>query len=395
MIGTKYLSQLVDVSALQKGWLNVIKAPTGSGKTYFALEHIPSLIHDALHKVVFLIDTINGKEQILKNYNATCEYYEWSKEVDADGMWFEPNGNVVVLTYAKFGSLLTRYHDFYQHFSFIICDELHNLLKFQHFSKKPNLHSIAKNGLEQAVKQGNATVIALTATPNLIYKDFQANTKEIYIDQNELIQYEVKETVNYTTLDFVLSNIEVGSIGLCYMHRISQMKAFEELAKASGFSPICIWSISNSDHKMTDEQLCVRRSVLEDYIIPEQYDLLIINSSSETSLKIKSPVDYVIVHSSNPDTQIQVKGRVNGDLKTLYLPGEGVPVVRIPEQYLERKLFREDKNTLLTILDLRNSNNRRYGWTTVKDILIDNEYTITEGRSDNKRYVIITIPHDG
>ena len=37
MKGTKYLSELVDCSALQKGQLNVIKAPTGSGKTYFAL----------------------------------------------------------------------------------------------------------------------------------------------------------------------------------------------------------------------------------------------------------------------------------------------------------------------------------------------------------------------
>ena len=43
MKGTKYLSELVDCSALQKGQLNVIKAPTGSGKTYFALNYIPSL----------------------------------------------------------------------------------------------------------------------------------------------------------------------------------------------------------------------------------------------------------------------------------------------------------------------------------------------------------------
>ena len=34
MTGTKYLSELVDSSALQKGTLNIIKAPTGSGKTW-------------------------------------------------------------------------------------------------------------------------------------------------------------------------------------------------------------------------------------------------------------------------------------------------------------------------------------------------------------------------
>ena len=138
MKGTKYLSELVDRSALQKGQLNVIKAPTGSGKTYFALNYIPSLTNDALHNVVYLIDTINGKEQIARNYNATSEYYGWSKEVESGGMWFEPDNRVVVITYAKFGVLFERNIEFYKNFSYIICDEIHSLLRFQNYSKKPN-----------------------------------------------------------------------------------------------------------------------------------------------------------------------------------------------------------------------------------------------------------------
>ncbi len=47
---------------LQVDKLNIIKAPTGSGKTYFALNAIPSAVRDAVHQVVYLIDTINGKE---------------------------------------------------------------------------------------------------------------------------------------------------------------------------------------------------------------------------------------------------------------------------------------------------------------------------------------------
>lgn len=121
----KYLSELVDCSELQKGRLNVIQAPTGSGKTYFALHHIPSLTQDALHNVVYLIDTINGKEQIFQSYNATSEYYGWSKEVEEGGMWFEPSNRVVVITYAKFGLLYEKNFDFYKHFSYIICDEIY------------------------------------------------------------------------------------------------------------------------------------------------------------------------------------------------------------------------------------------------------------------------------
>lgn len=38
MIGSKYLSELVDCSTFQKGKLNLIKAPTGCGKTAFCFE---------------------------------------------------------------------------------------------------------------------------------------------------------------------------------------------------------------------------------------------------------------------------------------------------------------------------------------------------------------------
>ena len=389
MKGTKYLSELVDCSAFQKERLNIIKAPTGCGKSYFALHHIPTLTEDALHNVVYLIDTINGKEQLVRNYNAISEYHGWSKEVEEDGMWFDPNNQVVVLTYAKFGYIFTKYHDFYKKFTYIVCDEIHNLLKFQHFSKVPNYHSLARMALELAVKDSPATVIALTATPGSIYDGFKAPVAEITIDQSELKQYEVKETVGYTNLNSVLDRVDVGTVGLCYISRIRAMIEFEQVAKGMGFSPISVWSINNQDHPMSEEQLAVRRSVLEEWSIPSQYDLLIINSSSETSLKIKSHVDYVIVNSSNPDTQVQVRGRVNGDLQTLYLPVEGIPTVSVPTEFLGKQLFRKDKQNLLNILNLRNANNRLYGWPTVKNILIDNDYHITEGRSGNLWYSII------
>ena len=395
MKGTKYLSELVDCSALQKGQLNVIKAPTGSGKTYFALNYIPSLTNDALHNVVYLIDTINGKEQIVRNYNATSEYYGWSKEVELGGMWFEPDNRVVVITYAKFGVLVEQNIEFYKNFSYIICDEIHSLLRFQNYSKKPNYHSIARQVLEQAVKQKSGIVIALTATPDTIKNQFNAPSAEIAINQEELIQYDIKQVEGYTNPITVLSKVDVGTVGLCYFSRIHQMIEFEQEAKQMGFSPVSIWSINNKDHPMNDEQLETRRSILESWTIPPQYDLLIINSSSETSLKIKSKVDYVIVHSSNPDTQVQVRGRINSDLMTLYLPVEGVSEIVVPSEYLGKRLFQGDKQALAEALNLRNTNNRPYGWPTVKNLLIESDYSVIEARQGNLRYVVIEPSDDG
>ena len=395
MKGTKYLSELVDCSALQKGQLNVIKAPTGSGKTYFALNYIPSLTNDALHNVVYLIDTINGKEQIVRNYKATSEYYGWSKEVELGGMWFEPDNRVVVITYAKFGVLVEQNIEFYKNFFYIICDEIHSLLRFQNYSKKPNYHSIARQVLEQAVKQKSGIVIALTATPDTIKNQFNAPSAEIAINQEELIQYDIKQVEGYTNPITVLSKVDVGTVGLCYFSRIHQMIEFEQEAKQMGFSPVSIWSINNKDHPMNDEQLETRRSILESWTIPPQYDLLIINSSSETSLKIKSKVDYVIVHSSNPDTQVQVRGRINSDLMTLYLPVEGVSEIVVPSEYLGKRLFQGDKQALAEALNLRNTNNRPYRWPTVKNLLIESDYSVIEARQGNLRYVVIEPSDDG
>ena len=43
MKGTKYLSDVLDMSHFEKGVLNVIEAPCGCGKTTCAINHIATL----------------------------------------------------------------------------------------------------------------------------------------------------------------------------------------------------------------------------------------------------------------------------------------------------------------------------------------------------------------
>ena len=108
----KYLSELVDEQAFLKRKLNIIRSPPGSGKTYFALNYIPSLSFNALHSTVYLIDTINGREQILRNYRAESEYWGWAQSVDDNSLWFEDEKHVVIMTYARFGRLCQKFVDF-------------------------------------------------------------------------------------------------------------------------------------------------------------------------------------------------------------------------------------------------------------------------------------------
>ena len=390
MKGSKYLSELVDVSSLKKDKLNIIRAPTGSGKTYFALNHIPNLTHNAVHDTVYLIDTINGKEQILRNYNAVSEYYGWAKEVDADAMWFYDDKRIVILTYAKFGYLSQRYTDFHANFDYIICDELHSLIAFQNFSQKPNLHSIALMMLKSAVRNNRTTVIALSATPRKMMDSFEGEYYELPIDQDDLLHYDVEEIIPYRDLFSVLSSSDPSETGICYIPRITMMMGVEQDARNMGLRPISIWSVRNSEHPMSEEQLAARDSILQDFNIPAAYNLLIINASSETSLKIKSPVDYVIVACSDVDTQVQVRGRVNSDLKRLYLPATKTDPIELPDKFLGVRLFTPDKSALCDFVNLKNPYNRPYRWPTVKDLLIENDYSISEGRENYRRFVVIT-----
>ena len=390
MKGSKYLSEIVDVSLLKKDKLNIIKAPTGSGKTYFALTHIPALVHDAVHNVVFLIDTINGKEQILRNYNAISEYYGWAKEADENGMWFDDDNNVVILTYAKYGSLSQRYTDFHANFDYIICDELPSLINFQSFSPKPNLHSVALMMLKSAVRNSRTTVIGMSATPRKLKEEFEGYYFELPIDQTDLRHYDVEEIIPIRDFSSLLSELDPTETGIYYTLRITTMIEVENIAKELGLRAISIWSTKNQKHQMTKEQLSVRESILKDYTIPKGYNLLIINSSSETSIKIKSPVDYVIVNSTNDDTQVQVRGRVNNDLKRLYIPATSTDPIEVPEKFLGIRLFYQDKIELCEIINLKNRYNRQYKWPTIRSLLIDSDYILTEGRQNNLRYVVIT-----
>lgn len=394
MKGTKFLSEMVDVGMMKRDRLNIVKAPTGSGKTYFALTHIPSLTYDAIHNVVYLIDTINGKEQIVSNYSATSEYYGWANQVDEQGMWFSADNRVVVLTYAKFGMLSQEFTDFHANFDYIICDELHSLFHFQNFSPKPNLHSVALMAIRSAVKNSRTTVIALTATPSIVRNKLNAPYYELPIDQEVPIHYDQEQIIPFTNLEYVLSSMDVADVGLCYTSHISHMIEIEKQAKEMGFHPVCVWSIANKDHPMTEEQLAVRESVLKNYTIPKAYNLLIINSSSETSLKIKSRVDYVVVNSTNPDTQVQVRGRVNSDLKCLYLLNDGTEPVVIPDEYIGVPLFAEDKARLCEFVNVKDPYNVPYKWTTVHKLLPDWGYQVSEGRKSNKRYAIITLAEE-
>ena len=69
------------------------------------------------------------------------------------------------------------------------------------------------------------------------------------------------EIINYTNLEHLISTLNPAEKGICYIAHIRSMLKLEEIAREKGFNPICIWSISNTDYTMTQEQLNVRETM--------------------------------------------------------------------------------------------------------------------------------------
>lgn len=394
MKGSKYLTELVDCSTFQKGKLNLIEAPTGCGKTAFALKYFPTLVENPLYKVAFLIDTTNGKEQAAKKYNSELATFGWQESVKAGMIDFGNSQRCPIMTYYTFGMLCKKDTSFIDKLDYIFCDELPSLFTFKNIGEDRSNHQTAEEEIKRAIQRGNVTVIAMTATPQSIYKNMSdCIINPIKVDKEQLRRFETKQIVEYNSLKTVFSQVSEDEVGLCYARQIRKMIEIEAMVAAAGLSPICVWSINNTEHQMDENQLAARKEILENSAIPPQYNLLIINSSSETSIKIESHVDYVIVDCKDEDSQVQVRGRVNNDLERLYVPSDKVSSLDVREDFLNRKLFDSDKEALCEDLCIYKPGKKEiYKWPGIRKRLLEFGYILKDGREDNKRYTIITAP---
>lgn len=275
--------------------------------------------------MVYLIDTRNGNSQIVMKNPAT-EFYsdEWRETVENDLVWFgeaEYQNKIVVMTYAKFGVLAAKYSRFGYDFEIIVCDEIHSLPKFRSFKSKSgdiNHHIPAQKRLEEITNSGQVLVVGLSATPDRAEEKMDCPIRHITVDE-DVRQLETKETIYYTNKITLLDRLSPKQKGIAYIGRITGMMEYQKAAAAKGFRAICVWSVSNTDHPMTAEQQAARDYILTHEALPPQYDMVILNASSETGINIHGKVDYVVVHNQNPETRTQIRGRYRHDLERLYL----------------------------------------------------------------------------
>lgn len=345
--------------------------------------------------MVYLIDTKNGNSQIVMKNPAT-EFYsdQWRETAENDLVWFgeaEYQNKIVVMTYAKFGVLAAKYPRFGYDFEIIVCDEIHSLPKFRYFKSKNgdiNYHAIAQRRLEEIVSTSHVLVVGLSATPQRAEEKMDCPLRNIPIDE-DVQQLETKETIYYTNKIALLDQLSPQQKGIVYIGRITGMIEYQKAATAKGFRAICVWSINNADHPMSVEQQAARDYILTHEELPPQYDMVILNASSETGINIHGKVDYIVVHNQQEETRTQIRGRYRHDLDCLYLWDN--KTFQVPEEFLDCELSAEQREQLCQIIGIYDDKGRLCKWTTIKKRITAAGYSVIEKRINSKRYYIITL----
>ena len=135
---------------------------------------------------------------------------------------------------------------------------------------------------------------------------------------------------------------------------------------------------------MTEEQLEIRRSIIEDELIPDKINFFFINNANMTGINIRNEdFNDVIVNSTDETVRVQAPGRIRHDRDTTYyLSKNAEDTFDFPSQYLGIPLTKELKTELCEILRIKMKcdNKKIAGWTTVKKELIEKGFKIEDKR---------------
>ena len=189
-----------------------------------------------------------------------------------------------------------------------------------------------------------------------------------------------------------------GYKSLAFTRLISEQKKIEEIAKEEGFKPIALWSVNNDELEMNEEQLNVRKAILNTGLIPEPYNLLIINGAMQEGWNLyDDKVTLAILDTVDITEQVQALGRIRKDIDLVIKRTKDesliVKEIRVPESYLNKYLTTSDKNDLCEELNIINDRGTLKRWVSIKGILEKSGYKIEEGaiRVDGKQMRVSTI----
>lgn len=376
----------------QRGRLNLLVAQTGQGKTTAAVHTIPEQLGIQPQRCLILIDTTMGEEEKIA--------------LDECQMWGEKLEKPYILNYQKFAAMVKRGEIIASMFDYIACDEIHNLIKYVRideaniWKRNPesdkeviclllaheSLSYIAIDTLLHWAELQGIWWFGLTATADNLEKwpRLKNYINEIQI-QEQLMAYEVFQKYSYTNVHTLLAaNPEVKRLIFAPTIELAEQFA-REIKENTGRKVMCIWS-KRATKSLSAGQLDTIQYLQQQHSYPQDIDDIIATEAYATGWNLMDDnVQIVIVHSGNKDIQIQFPGRKRGDWQIQYNYDSQLALNNkrqerytkarerisnqewiVPEEYLNRKLNKQDKEELIKLLNYPKK------WTSLKKDLSQN-----------------------
>lgn len=401
-----HLSKVIDISQFKKGQANIIVAPCHSGKTTAAKDNISKLASSSA-RVVYLIDTAAGKSALASEKEFTLPSHLWINNINIsdDYIWGIPfyGYGFRVMTYHQFGYILQEEPNLLDYIDVLICDEMHNLVRWWNIERanaknKPDMFRPCEEAIKEIVrasKRKNNTpfVIIMTATPNEVsYLLANRNVPVEYFDyQNKVYSDKTLKTIYYSDIEKVLKELKDDEKALIYVQSVSKMENYKKLLENGKRKICCLWSI-HYEKELNEFQKEVRNSIMMEKRVPDDIDILIINSAYETSLNIKNEdFNTVIIHSNDPDTRIQVRGRIRHDIEKLYCYDKNHQHISqyFPEEYYDIPLTSKERNEIVEIMNLKDEKGRQQKWPSIREELVKDGIIINDLRNSKMRYNVV------
>ena len=397
-----FLGNLNILPKLAPNVVNLIYAPVGSGKSSFIKNNLVNAVNDK-REILYLTDTTAGRDQAINDepMNLTTYTKQWDRLQNHNlilgwGDWQTfPKNKVPIMTYSKMAHLIKANPHFGTGIlKYIVLDECHNLKIYQSFSDDKTLQ-LLERWLKHIYYNTDIIIIALSATPKMIYKMFPHDRLIDILTQNEkdsLRTLKANKELHFPSIYNVLGNLPQGKI-VIYTSHIGKIKEYENIIKTNSKSNLVIdsiWSRQNEKHPLNDRQLYVWDSILEKSLIPSETDILLYNASCLTGINIENHIDAVIIDDYCEDVQTQARGRIRNDIDRYYKLSKQPDCLDIPPDFLGVPIFQNVIPHIDNLIDYRikqeltdylriGFDGHTKGWNTISQFLKQSDDYVLNG----------------
>lgn len=395
----KYLSQIItntELSNIEKGKFNILKAPRGCGKTTFMFDDRILSFARSKKNIIYLVHNKITRDFIAKHHPEVAEVYDdnASRWIYNFSNWSEQKNNKVqVMCYQTFSAIIKNEGvAFLENIDLIVWDEFDDIRKYllQEVKElKKKLPKYSNEKLLALLEEGNlnsvahfiyeiktlildpekTTLLAVSATPDLAATIFADYVNYILEGKIEEI-FDAKQTYYIETIAAALKNKMLIADGnhrfWCYTPYIQDILRIEELAKQCGFHTLSLWSKENKKYQSqwTEEKEKAIESIQDKGIVPLQYDFIIVNDVIGRSVDVldTSIQDWLCNSSNYEDVGQFIRARFCPERK--YLLNSAFGLMDFKEKgfsstYYDWHSVKELRN-LMTKFPLLDINNKPY-----------------------------------